>query len=157
MKRILTVVAAVALASSCAHRKIPGTEIDDTDDTRAILAVMETYRQAVEKRDAHTLVSLAHDTFRDDGGSANPEDDLNYSDLTTKLPERLAKLEDIRLEVSVRKIEFDEEAQVAHATYTYTATFKLPNLTQKAQSEGEIKQMSFKKVDKHNWKITSGI
>jgi hypothetical protein len=156
MNRILTVVATLALAG-CAHQKIAGTEIDDTDDTRAILNVIETYRQAVEKRDAQTIVALAHESFRDDGGSANPDDDLTYQDLGSKLPVRMSRLDDIRLEVSVRKIEFDEEASIARATYTYTTSFKLPNLTPKAQSEGEIKQMTFKRADKKAWKITSGI
>lgn len=156
MKRLVTLISLVAL-SGCAHRKIAGTEIDDNDDTRAILSVMEQYRHAVENRDAEGIVALADPSFRDDGGSANPDDDLNYRDLTTKLPARMAKMEDIRLEVSVRKIEIDEETQLARATYTYTATFKIPSLTNKAQNEGEIKQMTLRRSDKRTWKIVSGI
>jgi hypothetical protein len=33
----------------------------------------------------------------------------------------------------------------------------MPKLSQKAQSETEIKQMLFKRVDKKTWKILSGV
>ncbi len=157
MRSALTYFAVAALATGCAARKIPGTEIDDTDDTRAILDVMEKYRTAVEQKDAQTIVNLAHETFRDDGGSANPEDDLNYQDLYSKLPARMRKLDDVRLEMNVRKVEFTEDHGNARATYTYTTTFKLPGLTPKTQSETEIKQMILKRVDKKTWKIVSGV
>jgi hypothetical protein len=155
--RALSVVSLAVIAVGCSARKIPGTELDDTDDTRAILDVMERYRLAVEQRDAQTIVSLADESFKDDGGSATPDDDLDYRDLSTKLPERLKRLEDVRLELNVRKIEFTEDQSSARATYTYSTTFRMPGLTSKAQSESEIKQMIFKRVDKRVWKIVSGV
>ena len=96
---------------------------------------------------------------QDDGGSSAPEDDLDYKDLYTKLPARLSRFDDIKLELAVRKIEVDKTMGKASATYTYSATFKMPGLTQKPQSEAEIKQMSFNLADKSKriWKITSGI
>jgi hypothetical protein len=156
LARSLLLVTVLA-AAACAPRKIPGTELDDNDDTRAILDVMEAYRLAVEHRDAQTIINLAHEGFKDDGGSANPDDDLSYKDLYTKLPERFKHWDDIRLEINVRKVEFTEDHEGARATYTFTATFKMPGLTNKAQSESEIKQMIFKRVDARQWKILSGV
>ena len=159
MRPILTLalVALSLMSQACAARKIPGTDIDDNDDTRAILDVMEKYRLAVEQKDAQTIVGLAHESFRDDGGSANPDDDLSYQDLFTRLPARMRRMDDIRLEINVRRVEFTEDQANARATYTYTATFRLPGLTQRAQNESEIKQMVFKRVDKRTWKILSGV
>ncbi|MBK7861691.1 MAG: hypothetical protein IPJ65_24360 [Archangiaceae bacterium] len=134
-----------------------GTELDDTDDTRDILDVMEKYRTALEKRDAQQIIGLAHESFKDDGGSANPDDDYDYHDLYTKLPATLQRLGDVRLEFNVRKIELSEDSGSARATYTYTASYLLPGLQAKKQSDTEIKQMIFKKVDKHVWKIVSGV
>ena len=73
-------IAVAVLAVACTPKKIPGTELDDTDDTRAILDVMEKYRLALEQRDAQSIINLAHESFKDDGGSANPDDDYDYHD-----------------------------------------------------------------------------
>lgn len=152
---LFLVVAVVAVG--CAPKKIPGTDLDDTDDTRAILDVMEKYRVALEKKDSQSIISLADESFKDDGGSANPDDDYNYQDLYTKLPETLKRLGDIRVEFSVRKIELSEDTTSARATFTYTQSYLMPGLQSKRQSDTEIKQMIFKKVDKNVWKIVSGV
>lgn len=143
--------------TACPAKKIPGTEIEDNDDTRALLKVIESFREAVEARNAQGVADLCDPAFRDDGGSASPDDDLVYAQLRTTLPERLAKLSDVRLDISVRKIDIRAEENLARATYTYTATFKLPQLTARPQTETEIKQMVFKRVGEKQWKITSGI
>lgn len=155
--RGLIVAAAAVAVIGCTPRKIPGTDLDDTDDTRAILDVMEKYRSALEKRDAQTIITLADESFKDDGGSANPDDDYNYQDLYTKLPETLKKLGDIRVEFSVRKIELSEDTQSARATYTYTQSYVMPGLASRKQSDSEIKQMILKKADNNVWKIVSGV
>ncbi len=157
MKALIAVLAVLSLATGCAAKKIPGTEIDDSDDTRAILSVMEAYRQAVEKRDAQTVVDLADPSFKDDGGSANPDDDLEYATLKTLLPQRLGRLEEVKLEITVRKVEFEKGTDFVRTTYTYTTSFKMPSLNGKTQNEGEIKQMVLKRVGDKQWKIVSGI
>ena len=154
--RGLFLIVAVA-AIGCMPKKIPGTDLDDNDDTRAILDVMEKYRTALEKRDAQSIIGLADESFKDDGGSANPDDDYNYHDLYTKLPETLKRLGDIRLEFNVRKIELSEDTTSARATFTYTQSYMMPGLQAKKQSDTEIKQMILKKVDKGTWKIVSGV
>ena len=151
------VLAVVSLAASgCALHKIPGTEIDDNSETRAILDVVNKYRTAVEGRNAQALIDLADESFHDNGGSATPDDDLDFKRLYTVLPGRFQKLDDVRLDLSVRKIELDEESRTARVTYTYQMSFRLPTLTQKTQNETDIKQMTLKRND-GTWKITSGI
>ncbi|MBS1152906.1 MAG: putative lipoprotein, partial [Myxococcaceae bacterium] len=137
MKTTIAVLV-LSLLVACTPKKIPGTEIDDNDDTRAILAVMEEYRKAVETKNAQTIVDLADPTFKDDGGSAALDDDLEYSQLFTVLPARLSKMDEIKVEVSVRKIEIDRELGTARATYTYNTSFRLPGMNPKPQSESDI-------------------
>ncbi len=153
---VMSCAAAVSL-TACSAKKIPGTDIDDTGETRDILDVMTKYRTAVEARNSQAIIELVDETFRDDGGSAAPDDDLDYRSLTTQLPARLLRLDDIRLDITVRKVEFDENQANAKVTYTYSMSFRLPQYSQKTQSETDIKQMYFKHVDKHSWKIVSGI
>jgi hypothetical protein len=147
----------VVLGSSCTPRKIPGTDLDDTDDTRAVLDVLQKYRAAVEKKDTEAIIKLADESFRDDGGSANPDDDLDYASLGPKLSARLAKIANVKLDVTVRRIEFDDDSKMARVTYSYQISFNMPDYTQRTQSENDIKQMLLKRVGDQDWKIASGI
>jgi hypothetical protein len=145
----------VTLSASCV-RKIPGTEIDDTSDTRAVLDTVERYRNAFERRDVATVVEMADERFHDDAGTGAVDDDLEYRTLSTVLPMRLQKLEDMRLQVDVRRIEFENENQQARVTYTYSMSFKMPQLSGRPQNESDIKQMVLVRAGP-TWKILSGI
>lgn len=158
----ITLLAFGLVALAGCTRKIPGTEIDDTADARAILDVMTAYRSAVEHRNAQAIIDLADPTFRDDGGSSTPEDDLDYTTLYTSLATRFQRMEDVRLDMNVRKMEFDPGTAVAVVTYTYTFSFKMPSLSTRTQTDTDIKQMMLKRSDekdegKARWRIVSGI
>jgi hypothetical protein len=159
MRSTLLLVGVLALVG-CA-RKIPGTEIDDTSDSRAILDVMTAYRAAVEQRNAQAIINLADPAFRDDGGSSNPDDDLDYSTLYTSLASRFQRIEDVRLDMNVRRMEFDPDTNAARVTYTYTLSFKMPTLSTRNQTDTDIKQMVLKRGPdgdgKARWRIVSGI
>lgn len=141
-------------------RKIPGTEIDDNADSRAILDVMTAYRAAVEQRNPQAVIELADPAFRDDGGSSNPDDDLDYQTLYTSLAQRFQRIEEVRLDMNVRRMEFDEGTAAARVTYTYTLSFKMPTLSGRTQTDTDIKQMVLKRTaeaGKARWRIVSGI
>lgn len=156
MNRRLLTVCLAALATGCAARHIPGTDIEDTKDTRAILKVFEAYRQAMEAKDADRVVSLVADSFKDDGGNANPSDDLDFARLKKRLPEQFALVNDLRLDVTVRRIDVNRYDRSARVVYTYTSTYKAPTISQRPYSDSEIKEMMFRRVG-DDWKITSGI
>lgn len=153
---VVLLVAAAAL-SACSPKKIPGTDIDDTSETRAVMGILSEYRKAVEARDAKGVISLCDESFSDDGGSANPEDDLVFSNLDQDLSARFARVQDVRLEMNVRKIELSEDERGARVTYSYTLNFRMPQYTARTQSETDLKQMTLIRVDEKTWKITSGI
>ena len=70
MRLPLTALIALSLCA-CTAKKIPGTDIDDTGETRLILDVMTKYRTAVEARNSEEIIKLVDQTFRDDGGSTH--------------------------------------------------------------------------------------
>ena len=154
--RVLLASVFLALAA-CAPPKIPGTDLDDTGDTRAVLDVLQKYRSAVEKKDTDGLVKLIDESFHDDGGSATPEDDLDFSSIGPKISARLAKTTNLKLDRTVRRIEFDDDNRYARVTYSYQISFTMPDYTSRTQSENDIKQMLLKRVGETDWKITSGI
>ncbi len=157
MRLPLTALVIAFSLIACTPKKIPGTDIDDTGETRLILDVMTKYRLALEARNSEELKKLADESFHDDGGSANPDDDLDYATMSSKLPQRLQRLDDVKLDISVRKVEFDEEQTNVKVTYTYSMSFRTPQYSAKTQTETDIKQMYLHRAGEKNWKITSGI
>lgn len=154
--RIPAALIAIALCA-CTAKKIPGTDIDDTGETRLILDVMTKYRTALEARNSEAIIKLFDPAFRDDGGSSTPDDDLDFASAPAKLPARLQKLDDVRLDITVRKVEFDEREENVKVTYTYSMSFRTPQFSSKTQTETDIKQMYLRRAGKQEWKITSGI
>jgi ketosteroid isomerase-like protein len=142
------------LAAACAPRRIPGTEINDTEDSRAVLAVMERYRSALEARDAKAIQALVADDFYEDGGTETPDDDLTAQNLAPHLANLFQKLDNPKVELNVRRVDVQEDK--ATAIYYWNASWKMPTLTGKSQSDSELEQMLLKKVN-GEWKIVSGI
>jgi hypothetical protein len=158
MRKAIPLAAFLALAlTGCAPKKIPGTDLDDTSETRAVIDVMQKYRLAVEAKNPQALLKLTDESFRDDGGSSSPDDDLDYASLPSRLAQRMAKVSELKLDVTVRRIEFDTDEKVARVTYSYQLSFKMPEYSSRAQSENDIKQMLMKRVGEQEWKIISGI
>jgi hypothetical protein len=157
MRQGLVLVAVGVALVGCAPKKIPGTDLDDTSDTRAVLDLMRKYRSAVEARNVTALRLLAHESFRDDGGSSQPDDDLDYATMAEKLEARFSRVTDLRLDVLVRRIEFDDEVKRARVTYSYTMSFRMPEYSGKTQTENDLKQMILTRVGDQEWKIVSGI
>lgn len=143
-------------AGGCAARRIPGTDIEDNADTRAILNLLEKYRVAVEQKDTNTLLGLVSTSFKDNAGTATPDDDLDYQNLQKKLPQRFAKVDDVRLDVNIRKIDLNKDNGTASVIYYYNMSFRMPALSTKLLTESEIKQMLLRR-EQGQWKIMSGV
>ncbi|MBU8894928.1 DUF4440 domain-containing protein [Corallococcus sp. H22C18031201] len=154
-KRFL-VVCCLSLLAACAPKRIPGTNISDTSETRAILQEMERYRAALEALDAKAIVALVSPKFHDDAGTEDPEDDLTYANLQPHLQALFQKIKDPKVEMNVRRVEFNDAGDVAAAVYYWKASWRLPGLTPRADQDSELKQMVFQRVD-GQWKIVSGI
>ncbi|MCP3141342.1 DUF4440 domain-containing protein [Pyxidicoccus xibeiensis] len=148
-------LSALFLLAGCATKRIPGTDIDDTSDTRAILQVMENYRAAVEARDAPAIQSLVSKDFREDAGTpGEPEDDLTAANLTPYLESLFKQLQSPRVELDVRRVQVSDD--VAAAVYYWKASWRMPTLNQRPQRESELEQMVFRR-EGGGWKIVSGI
>src|SRR5574337_679603 len=106
--------AVLLLAASACARKIPGTEIDDTRDNRAIVAVIDAYRRAFEARDAAAAMALVSADYFDDAGTADASDDLDRAQLGRALPDTLARLPSVKLELAVNRIEVDGDKATAY-------------------------------------------
>src|SRR3954469_15818645 len=54
-------------AAACSHATLPGTNIEDTPQARAVLDVFGRYRHALEARDSAALVGLTAPEYADAG------------------------------------------------------------------------------------------
>jgi hypothetical protein len=145
-----------ASLAACAPRLIPGTKVPDTDVNRVLMAQMETYRQAVERRDSEAIMAMVSPNYFDVRG--HPDDPTyhwNYERAKTDLPEKFAHVKDIRLEISVRKIEV--KGTLAKVSYLFTENFvaQLPSGLS-PHHDSDVSQMEFVLVGKR-WLISRGL
>lgn len=87
------------------NRYIAGTQIPDTEVNRQILATLEKYRLAVERKDTPTLLSLASRNYWEDGGTPTGSDDYGYEGLREVLATRFQRAENIRYSMRYMNIE----------------------------------------------------
>jgi hypothetical protein len=152
--RLLLACATLLLAAACGPRNIPGTQIPDTDQSRAVLKVMERYRSALEARDAKALQQLVSKSFRDNGGTEDPQDDLTYDNLPQALPALFARIDSLRVELDIRRVDVRSNG-VATVIYYWNASFRVPTLLEAPQRDSELEQMVLEKEDGQR-RIVSG-
>jgi ketosteroid isomerase-like protein len=117
MRLSLTFVVVVAASLACSGRRIPGTDIKDTADTRAIVAVIDQYRAAAERRDPAAVMALVSRKYFDDAGTPDPADDVDYEQLKQRLSSDFAKLTALKLDIGVRGVEVDDDKAAAYVYY----------------------------------------
>lgn len=124
--RSLLLALALLTFAGCTTRYIGNTQVEDTDENRAVLRVIEQYRRAVEDRDVQRILDLTSDNFFEDPGTpGDPSDDYDKRGLRKKLEASFAKVEDQHLRIDVRKLtEQEEEGRVA-VEYRFDFRYKL--------------------------------
>jgi len=153
--RLLAATAVVIGLAACGTKRIPGTEIRDTSDTRAIVSVIDQYRTAAERRDAEAVLSLVSAQYFDDAGTPDPADDQDYQQLLQRLPDDYAKLAAVRLGMGVKAIDVADD--------TATADIFFDGHWRIATESGEVAKQSSDvnrmKLVRENgvWKIASGL
>ncbi|OJT23555.1 DUF4440 domain-containing protein [Archangium sp. Cb G35] len=147
-------VCALLVLAACGPRNIPGTQIADTNDSRAILKVMEQYRAALEARDAKALQGLISKSFRDNAGTDDPADDLTYDNIPEALPALFSRIDSPRVTMDIRKVDVRNNG-VATVIYYWNATWRAPGLLDKPQRDAELEQMVLQKED-GQWRIVAG-
>jgi hypothetical protein len=103
----LALVVLVLGAAACAKQnggRIRGTRVPDNDVNRALIERLETYRQAVEARDAEALVLMASPEYWEDRGTVEAKDDYGFEGLRTVLASRFQLASEVRYSLRYDKI-----------------------------------------------------
>jgi hypothetical protein len=157
MKRSLSLLAVLVAGTlaACGPKRIDGTDIADTGDTRAVLAVIDAYRKGAEKRDAPAVLALVSQSYFDDAGTADPADDLDYGQLVKALPEDYQKLSAVKLTIKVRQITVEGDKAVAEMLYDGHYRIATPR-GDVAKQASDVQQMLLQR-EGNTWKIVSGL
>ena len=114
----------LATLAGCATHYIPNTDVEDNEDNRKLVSFCERYRHAVETKDVATLLKLAAPSYYEDGGNADPTDDIDYAGLKAYLTTKFQDATAIRYEMRYRRIAKDKE--LVYIDYTYSASYRIP-------------------------------
>jgi len=146
---------ALATLLACSHNVIPGTNVPDDPQNRAVLQVLASYKQAMEARDANALLSLAAPGYFDRGDPSRPTDPHDLEGLRKSVPRDFTGVRALKLDIDIRNLKVDgERAQVDYFGVMRYAV-AVPN-GEKWFTESDDQRMKFVKVD-GDWKISSGL
>lgn len=103
----LVALLALPLASlaGCKPELIPGTNLEDTEENRAIMDFLEQYRVAVESRDAEKVLALVAEEYFEDNGTQDQTDDYGIEKLRGSLAQEFQVAEVVQLTLNVQHIE----------------------------------------------------
>lgn len=104
MRLRLIAVTLILVACAGPRRRIAGTPIEDTDENRRILGVVEKYRMAVERKDVAALMAMASKQYWEDGGTPTGADDYGYDGLREVLKTRFQAADAIRYSLKYVRI-----------------------------------------------------
>jgi hypothetical protein len=142
---------------ACSHDLIPNTDVEDTPDTRDVVAFVEKYRSAVMARDTGKLLALASKDYYDDMGTPQGDDDVDLEGLRERLtatfgPELLSVHYDIRY----RDVVFLHTKVLVD--YTYIGRFRI-SATDGARWERRLSdnRLVLAKTNKGGYAILSGM
>lgn len=155
-KHLGSAVILAAALLGCGPHHIPGTNIDDTDENRAILRVVADYKTAYENKDTDAIMKLVSPSFYETNGTPDPADDYDYKGLQKILADQFARVESPAIDLDVRKVQV--KGDEATVDYYYATRFQLA----KAGPNGGFKSASdVAQIRLHRengaWKIAGGI
>ncbi|HEX9049271.1 MAG TPA: nuclear transport factor 2 family protein [Anaeromyxobacter sp.] len=145
----------LAVAAACAPRLLPGTDVKDTPDTRAIYDVIQKWVNAMNARDVQGVLALVAPDYFDDAGTPDPSDDMDRGRLEKSLTEDLARVEGAKLAVTIRRIDVDGANATAELYYDSYYRVQTP-AGPIPRRDSDVYRLKLKKVD-GAWKIASGL
>ena len=154
--RIAAATLTLLLCAACSHNTIPGTQIPDRPENRAVLEVLSAYKAAMEARDADALLALAAPGYFDRGDpKATTGAPIDYGTLRREIPEDFKDVKSVHLDITLRDVQVDGDK--AHIDYYAVLRYAVAVATgEKWFSEADDARMRLVKLN-GRWKIASGL
>ncbi len=156
MTRPAPLLLLLALAgAACSPALLPGTDIHDTKDTKAIFGVVQEYVRAMNARDAAAVLAQVAPDYFDDAGTPEPADDLDRGRLEKAIAEDLARVEATKLALTMRKIEVQDDTAFAEVFYDSYYRVQTPT-GPVARRDTDVHRIRLKRTA-GAWKISGGL
>ena len=146
---------ALATLAACSHNTIPGTNVRDDPQNRAVLQVLANYKEAMEARDANALISLASPGYFDKGDPARPGDAHDLEGLRKSVPRDFKGVRALKLDIDIRNLKIEGNRAQVDFFGVMRYAVAVPN-GEKWFTESDDQRMKFVKVY-GDWKISSGM
>ena len=159
MKNLISslIIAFATTAVGCAHGTIEGTNVPDTDENRAVLEVLTTYRSAMQERDADKIISLVASDYFEDMGTIDQSDDYGYQHLTENvIPNSLKVAQEVYLTFEIHSIEVDGDSAWADVRYNARAKLGLSS-GDMWETHKDFNRIELSMNDKGRWVIKAGL
>jgi hypothetical protein len=151
----LAVALPCLIAAACSHATLPGTNIRDTPQNRAVLDVFGRYKQALEARDPTAILALTTPDYADPGDPARGIRPADRGSLQDKLKGDLSKVTGLRLEATIKDV--DVKGEQARLDYFQVLRYAVATPSgEKWKSESDDARMRFVRLN-GEWKISSGL
>lgn len=129
--RFVSLAVAVAVlvvagsTSACTTKNLPGTEIEDTPQTRSLYDVVMKYKRAMEQRQPEKVLELVSRNYYENNGTTdNRDDDYGYDELkNVVLPELQQNVKAVQYRILLSRIEVNGERGWASYEYYYTFAY----------------------------------
>jgi ketosteroid isomerase-like protein len=151
--RSFAVLAALALAG-CA-KNLPNTEIRDTPDNRAIIAVIDAYRKAFDTRNVDAVMALVSTAYYDDAGTVDAADDVDYKALPQVLRDTFSRISQVRIEFGITDIVVNGNKGQADLFYDAKYRVQTPRV-EIPKRDTDIQRVLLQR-EGTDWKIISGL
>lgn len=155
MRSISSIVVLSLALAACGSKRIPGTDIEDNRDTRAVVAAIEEYRRGAERRDARAVLALVSAKYFDEAGTPDPGDDVDFQRLSSRLTADYQKIASLRLDIGVRKIEIDGDK--AEAIVFYDQYYRIVTKTGEVPKQASDSQRMRLVREGETWRFVSGL
>jgi len=109
---LLVIFGVLLLNQGCKPRLLPSTNVPATRVNKSIVSFLEHYKSNLEKRSVDSIMELVAKDFKDNMGSEDPANYLDYLGLKERLDKTLPRISDLRLGLFVQHI-----AKIAKDTY----------------------------------------
>lgn len=100
----VTCLTSVMLQSGCKPRLLPSTNVAATRENKRVVAFLEHYKAAIEKRSVDAVMELVSKDFSDNMGTDDPALHMDYLALKDRLEKYFPRVQDIRLSMFVQRI-----------------------------------------------------
>ncbi len=141
----------------CGPKMIPGMEIDvpDTPDSRAVLKLFESYRDAMDQKNIESLAGLASKRFYETCGTSDTSDDYNLDGLRQHFTDHWKRIDKVLFNYKLRSVQLEKDTGQIDYQYVGRYLLKMPS-GDKWQIVDNINRMEVVKED-GQWKILSGM